>query len=51
MICNYREAKLEAICIMLFPGADVSVSESVLLIVRTAAVVLRKCFSKKKKKK
>lgn len=36
---------------MLFPGADVSVSESVLLIVRTAAAVLRKCFSKKKKSK
>lgn len=46
MICKYKEAKLEAICMMLFPGADVSVSERG-LIVWTVAVVLRKCSSKK----
>lgn len=48
MICKYKEAKLETICIMLFLGADVEVS---FLIVSTVAAVLRKCLKKKSENK
>lgn len=50
MICKYKEAKLEAICTMLFTGADISVSESVLPYCLNSSSCTKEQLLKKKKK-
>lgn len=48
MICKCKEAKLEAICIMLFPAAGISASESVLPYCLNSGGCTEKMLLKKK---